>query len=263
MIQPSTHPATEPLNSTEQATLVSSSFRRDYFGDLYLFDWTQFAWRLPLICIFAIAISLGIGLAAGHPGAGLIAAGGAMTVGFGTMQSIDGSRFIPMIGAAVGMAFSTLIGMVVGHESYVLLVTAAIWGFAYGLLTTRAAGVSWVGQQCLITLLVASAFPFHLRDAAVRALLMLAGGLLQVVCVSIQLRVVRSLRLDVLRFYAALHHRAVCAARQHGASLSPTAWQGCTSEPGCFILDCGLPSYSLRVARSIDAGRSPVATGFL
>ena len=183
-----------------------ASFRRDYFGDLYLFDWQQFSWRIPLICLFAIALCLAIGLAAGHPGAGLIAASGAMTVGFGATHSIDGSRFVPMIGAAVGMALSTLIGMVAGHQSYVLLISCALWGFGYGLLTTRAAGVSWVGQQCVITLLVASAFPFHLRGAAVRASLMLAGGLIQVVSTSIQLRLVRSLRSDV---YAFMHHSIV------------------------------------------------------
>jgi hypothetical protein len=86
---------------------LPASFRRDYFGDLYLFDWQQFSWRIPLICLFAIALCLAIGLAAGHPGAGLIAASGAMTVGFGATHSIDGSRFVPMIGAAVGMALSS------------------------------------------------------------------------------------------------------------------------------------------------------------
>ena len=191
---------------TESGPIAPSSFRRDYFGDLYLFDWTQFSWRIPLICLLAIALCLAIGLAAGHPGAGLIAAGGAMTVGFGATHSIDGSRFIPMLGAAVGMSLSTLIGMVAGHQSYVLLFTCAAWGFGYGLLTTRAAGVSWVGQQCLITLLVASAFPFHLRDAAVRALLMLAGGLVQVLAVGIQLRLVHSLRRDV---FALMQHSII------------------------------------------------------
>jgi uncharacterized membrane protein YccC len=68
------------------------------------------------------------------------------------------------------------------------------------LLTTRAAGVSWVGQNCVITLLVASNFPFHLRDAAIRASLVLAGGVIQIISTSIQLRVLRTLRGDVLAF---------------------------------------------------------------
>ena len=155
------------------------------------------------MCIWAIALCLGVGIAVGHPGGGLIAAGGAMTVGFGAMQSIDGSRFVPMIGASVGMALSTLIGMVAGHQNYFLVVTCAIWGFGYGLLTTRAAGVSWVGQQCVVTLLVASAYPFGPRQAAIRASLVLAGGAVQILFTSIQLRVLRTLHQDL---YAFLRH---------------------------------------------------------
>ena len=177
-----------------------SSFHRDYLGDLYLYDWTQFSWRVPLMCLWAIALCLGIGIGVGHPGAGMIAAGGAVTVGFGAMHDIDGSRFVPMIGAAVGMAVSTLIGMVAGHQNYFLLMNCAIWGFGYGLLTTRASGVSWVGQQCVVTMLVASAFPFGWRQAAIRASLVLAGGGLQILFTSIQLRVLRGLRGDVYAF---------------------------------------------------------------
>jgi MFS family permease len=181
----------------------SFSFRRDYLGDIYLYDWNQFYWRVPAMCMVAIALCLAVGIAAGHPAAGMIAASGAMTVGFGAMQSIDGSRFVPMIGASIGMALSTLIGMVAGHESYFLVATCAVWGFGYGLLTTRAAGVSWVGQQCVVTLLVASSFPFGLRAAAVRASLVLAGGAIQILLTSIQLRVLRGLHKDL---YAFLRH---------------------------------------------------------
>lgn len=196
-------PAIEPVAATAEHP---SSFRRDYFGDLYLYKWNEFAWRVPAMCMAAIALCLGVGLGVGHPAAGMIAAGGAMTVGFGAMQSIDGSRFVPMIGASIGMALSTFIGMIVGHESYFLVLTCAIWGFGYGLLTTRAAGVSWVGQQCVVYLLVSSAFPFGLRAAAVRASLVLAGGGLQILLTSLQLRVLRGLRKDM---YAFMHHSIV------------------------------------------------------
>ena len=194
-------PAVAPL--VDQVEQPRASFRRDYLGDLYLYDWTQFSWRVPLMCLAAIVLCLGVGIGVGHPGAGMIAAGGAVTVGFGAMHDIDGSRFVPMIGAAVGMALSTLIGMVAGHQNYFLLMNCAIWGFGYGLLTTRASGVSWVGQQCVVTMLVASAFPFGWRPAAVRASLVLAGGAIQILFTSIQLRVLKGLRADV---YAFLRH---------------------------------------------------------
>jgi hypothetical protein len=198
-------PATAPTIADQLMTEPEKppSFRRDYLGDLYLFNWKEFYWRVPLMCLAAIALCLGVGIAVGHPAGGMIAAGGAMTIGFGAMQSIDGSRFVPMIGASIGMALSTLIGMVAGHQGYFLVATCALWGFGYGLLTTRAAGVSWVGQQCVVYLVVASAFPFGWRAAAVRASLVLAGGFLQIIFTSIELRVLRELHNDV---YAFLRH---------------------------------------------------------
>lgn len=200
MSTPATIPATPATATSSTQEKQPSSFRRDYLGDLYLYDWTQFSWRVPLMCLAAIALCLGIGIGVGHPGAGMIAAGGAVTVGFGAMHDIDGSRFVPMIGAAVGMALSTLIGMVAGHQNYFLLMNCAIWGFAYGLLTTRASGVSWVGQQCVLTMLVASAFPFGWRQAAIRASLVLAGGGIQILFTSVQLRVLHGLRADIYAF---------------------------------------------------------------
>jgi uncharacterized membrane protein YccC len=56
------------------------------------------------------------------------------------------------------------------------------------MLTTREAGYSWVGQQCVITFLVASAFPASVKAAGDRALLIFAGGALQILSSAILLR---------------------------------------------------------------------------
>jgi uncharacterized membrane protein YccC len=56
------------------------------------------------------------------------------------------------------------------------------------MLTTREAGYGWVGQQCVITFLVASAFPASVEAAGERALLILAGGVIQLVSAAILLR---------------------------------------------------------------------------
>jgi hypothetical protein len=220
-----------PVLTAAPSVEQPASFRRDYFGDLYLYNWKQFSWRVPLMCLSAIALCLGVGIAAGHPGGGLIAAGGAVTVGFGAMQSIDGSRFVPMIGASVGMALSTLIGMVAGHQNYFLLVTCAVWGFGYGLLTTRAAGVSWVGQQCVVTLLVASAYPFGFRQAAIRASLVLAGGGVQILFTSIQLRVVRTLHQDLYAFMRHSIEEKTAFRVAMGASFRQVLGEGAPPNP--------------------------------
>ena len=132
---------------------------RGYLADIYTFDWKQLSFRTSLIGIIPVGLCLFGGVAFGHPSAGLIAGGGAFTIGFGVNQRIADSRLWPMIAATGAVFLSTMIGMLVGHRGFTLVLAAAIWGFIYGILTARAAGISWVGQQSAITLFVASAFP--------------------------------------------------------------------------------------------------------
>ena len=169
-----------------------------YFADLYTFDWTKLTLRTSLICSIAVALCLGIGVLAGHPSAGLIAGGGAFTVGFGVNQRIADSRLMPMIAATLAMFVSTVVGMMAGHRGVTLLFAAALWSFAYGLLTGRAAGFAWVGQQAAVILLVTSAFPADLHHALLRGLLILAGGGLQTLLVSLFLHLLPELKHDLL-----------------------------------------------------------------
>jgi uncharacterized membrane protein YccC len=161
---------------------------KEYFTDSYVFNWNNQTFRADLILILPVAICLAAGLCIGRPGVGMIAAGGAMTAGFGAKQSIDDSRLLPMVFVSLGMAFAAFLGVVVGHTNLLLVPIAALWGFGYGMLTRREAGYRWVGQQCVIIFLVASAFPASVEDALDRALLILAGGALQVLSAAILLR---------------------------------------------------------------------------
>jgi hypothetical protein len=172
-----------------------------YFADLYTFDWSKASFAIPAICSVSVALCLIIGVLVGHPSAGLIAGGGAMTIGFGINQRIADSRLAPMIFATIGMAFSTVVGMTVGHHGYEILIAAGVWSFVYGLLTARAAGIAWVGQQAAVTLFVTSAFPAGPRAACERALLILAGGTLQILITSGTLRLLPELKAQLFEFH--------------------------------------------------------------
>jgi hypothetical protein len=176
-----------PLSANAEMS-AGSPPTKQYFTDSYVFNWNNQTFRADLILIMPVAICLAVGLCIGRPGVGMIAAGGAMTAGFGAKQSIDDSRLLPMVFVSLGMAFAAFLGVVVGHTNLLLVPIAALWGFGYGMLTRREAGYSWVGQQCVITFLVASAFPASVEDALDRALLILAGGALQVLSAAILLR---------------------------------------------------------------------------
>jgi hypothetical protein len=176
-----------PLSANAEMS-AGSPPAKQYFTDSYVFNWNNQTFRADLILILPVAICLAVGLCIGRPGVGMIAAGGAMTAGFGAKQSIDDSRLLPMVFVSLGMAFAAVLGVVVGHTNLLLVPIAALWGFGYGMLTRREAGYSWVGQQCVITFLVASAFPASVEDALDRALLILTGGALQVLSAATLLR---------------------------------------------------------------------------
>ena len=170
----------------------------------FLTDSTAFRWqnqtlRADLILALPVAACLAIGIAAGHPAAGMLAAGGAVNTGFGQKHSIDDSSLLPMIFVTFGMAFSGFFGVLIGHENLLLVAMAALWGFGYGMLTARPEGYGWVGQQCVITFLVASAFPAPLEAAIDRGLLLFSGGALQLILSSLMLQVFGQLRAHVFQ----------------------------------------------------------------
>lgn len=167
---------------------------RHLLTDSTVFRWENQTLRADLILVLPVAFCLGLGIAAGHPAAGMLAAGGAVNTGFGQKHSIDDSSLLPMIFVTFGMAFSGFFGVLIGHENLLLVPMAVVWGFGYGMLTSRPEGYGWVGQQCVITFLVASAFPAPLEAAIDRGLLLLSGGALQLIFSSLVLQVFGELR---------------------------------------------------------------------
>jgi Fusaric acid resistance protein-like len=193
-----------------------------FLSDSYVFDWRAQSFRADLIFVLPLAICLGLGIWLDHPGAALIVAGGAFTVGFGAKQHIDESHILPMILACLGIGCATFIGMVAGHTNFILVLFAACGAFVYGMLSLRQAGVSWVGQQSIVFLLVASAFPFSPRAAAVRSGLVMAGGALQIITSSILLRLLQQLRTDLLsvaRYLREEHHALRLSVEQAARSV--------------------------------------------
>jgi hypothetical protein len=171
--------------SSTPAPAVAGRYK--YLSDSYVFRWQNQTLRADLILTLPIALCLIFGIAIGHPAVGMIAAGGAMNTGFGKKQCIDDSNLLPMIFVTFGMAFAGFLGVMLGYHSVLMVLMAALWGFGYGMLTSRPGGYAWVGQQCVITLLVAAAFPASPLDALARGALLFAGGALQLLLSSLLL----------------------------------------------------------------------------
>ena len=182
-----------------------------YLADLYTFNTSALNVRLPLISASAVALCLIVGIALSHPGGALVAAGGALTIGFGANQRIADSRLLPMILAIAAMASATLAGSIAGHKGYILILASAVSAAIYGMLTMRNAGLAWVGQQASIALFVSSAFHADLKLSTVRAGLIVLGGTVQLLITSLGLRQLPELRKNLLTIpkslYASVYER--------------------------------------------------------
>lgn len=216
-----------------------------FLADSTTFRWKNLTLRADLIFVIPVALCLGIGIAIGHPAAGMIAAGGAVNTGFGQKHRIDDSHLLPMLFVTIGMAFSGFFGVLIGHENLLLVFMSALWGFGYGMLTARPEGYGWVGQQCVITFLVASAFPAAFAQAADRGLLLFIGGALQLILSSLLLNVFGQLR-DHLFDLA-------CYLREEQDALRNALLETAESVRQRRFLNSAMP-YALRLAVTIAVG---------
>src|SRR6201996_9034097 len=146
-------------------------------------DWGAAERRASLLCLPAIAIGLIGGLAAGHRSAALVIAGSAQSVGFGAFQRRLWFRGGPMVLATLGMALSAAVGEMAANLPWTLLLLVTFWAFCYGMSDAISSPASWVGQQCCVFLIVSGAVPDTPHGAVLRAGGVLAGGLLQFLCI--------------------------------------------------------------------------------
>jgi hypothetical protein len=150
------------------------------------FDWQQSEPLHAALCLPAVVVPLALGTHYGYPGTGVLMAGGAMCVGFGSFQKPLIWRWGPMLAAAVGIAVSTSLGTIFRDHPVIFGAIVVLWAFLYGLANAMGDAASWVGQQCCVYLVVSAAAPASLDishsmlvQGALRGSGILAGGLLQ------------------------------------------------------------------------------------
>ena len=143
-------------------------------------QWSGFAPGSATRALPAILLPLAIAVATNRPVAGAIIAAGAMPLGVAYVLRPP-LRASAMAFASLGMALSALVGTLAGHSKIAIILVAAAWTFWCRLLWALGPNTSWIGQQCVLNVLVASGFRGTARDAVIRAALIFGGGMLQAV----------------------------------------------------------------------------------
>ncbi len=146
-------------------------------------DRRQIAVGTAARCCIGVGVPLLVGTAVDQVAHGVAAAAGALVVGFATFQGAYRTRAQVVLLACLGVALSTFVGALAGHALWSAIAVVAVWGFVSGLLAVLGQQTSVVGLLSVMALLLVAEFPATPAQAAVRAGLVLAGGLFQAVLV--------------------------------------------------------------------------------
>jgi uncharacterized membrane protein YccC len=130
-----------------------------------------------------VTVALAIGYAAGSWATGAAAAGGAIAVGIPSVAPTARPRIAMLASTALAMALGTFLGSATSGYAGLHVVAVALFTFAGGLLVAVEPGVTAVGLNAIVGLVVYGRFPGSPETALKSAGLVLAGGLFQVLLV--------------------------------------------------------------------------------
>jgi hypothetical protein len=146
-----------------------------------------------LLCMPAIAVPLVIGIVDNDLKTAVLAAAGAFSVGLGSFHQLGHSRFAPMFFAALGMFMSSWVGTVAGRAGVATIIATGAAAYIYGIVSLKSPGESWVALTCAIWLVISTGFPATGLHSVALGLLVLTGGLLQIIFLFVFWKVAGSL----------------------------------------------------------------------
>ncbi len=176
-------------------------------------------WRVALRNTAAIVLPLAIGAATGHLAAGLGISAGALNTMFADQPGPYRLRMRRLLLTAFAAAVAAFAGSVFGEWPLVLLLVAALWGFAAALLVALGPHATRAGLISMILLVVMGAEPRAGAQAWQAAALIFAGGVLQTLFAIAawplqRYRPERMAVADALRQLAALSRRNVAPGEE-------------------------------------------------
>ena len=179
---PSCQPRQRAADLRDSCGYLARQVRR---GSWWCLDCGQFHWRDvqlgPGVRAAVGAVTpLAIGMAMGRTQYGTYAALGALPAGYVSFSGVTRTRLLAVAAAAAGMAISTFAGAATtGGLDWLIVLYVLIWGYLTGLVAALGPTAASVALQWSVGLLLASALPLGVGQAAIRAALVLGGGLWQ------------------------------------------------------------------------------------
>lgn len=148
---------------------------------LVAFDRSAVEAGFTLRCTLGVTIPLAVAIAAGHPSLGFAPAFGALICGFTSLQGIHRSRIATVLAVAFGIAVASFIGALVAPSVAALVVSTAIVGYLYGTISQLGMPASVAALNITTAFIIFSSLSRSPHEDLAQSLLLLTGGLIQVV----------------------------------------------------------------------------------
>lgn len=141
--------------------------------------------HLGLCCLPAILLIFAVGYGFDQMQAASIMASGAVTLAFGANKTWEGSSLLLLLLTAAGVSLSSFLGCLAGDVPLLYVAGAMVFAGGYGMLAGIGGGLWWSLLQWAIAFLISGYFSGSVGHAALRAALVGAGALLQILCITL------------------------------------------------------------------------------
>lgn len=205
-----------------------------------------------------VMLPLALGVCLGRYEYGVYAALGALPSGFAAMVGEERKKPAAVALASAGMALGTFIGALAANDPALLILFIAVFAYAAGIVGAFSDRVGIAALQWPGALLIATSTPDTPREAAVRAGLVLAGGLFQSALVGLALHPEASDAASVPRRRRSLrefgsHLVATIRAHvgigtQHGQHALRLALTAATAQSAALLLGLAHPYWAALTA---------------
>lgn len=135
--------------------------------------------RIALRNTLGLAVPLALGVAAGFPGAGLVAATGALNVSFSDGDDAYRSRARRLLAASALVGAGVLLGAISGQHRPVAAALSVAWAFGAAMLIALGTAAADLAGVSLVTFIVFTSLAMPPAKALSSGLIAIAGGLFQ------------------------------------------------------------------------------------
>jgi uncharacterized membrane protein YccC len=158
---------------------TGTNVARRIVADALRLNWAGLEARFALRCTVGVAIPLILSAMAGQPLAGASAAYGALVTGLASRQGVYRTRVGAMLAAGAGIAISAFAGGLTGRYPALNIALLAVWTLVFGIVGSLGRAALVVSVNACVAFVIFSNAPYEDANPAFQALMVFAGGVLQ------------------------------------------------------------------------------------